>query len=82
MARKTFTLNRKAIKALLRSDEVEAELRRRAERVAAAAGPGHRVDSGKGPSRARAAVITDTTAARRAEAKHRTLTRALNAAKG
>lgn len=74
-------INYRGIFELLRSDEVQAELVRRANRVAAAAGPGHRVESEVGKRRARAAVITDTAEARVAE-KHRNLTRAFGAARG
>ena len=77
-----FKLNRKGIRDLLRSPAVEAELRRRAERIAAQAGPGMRVDGGVGPNRARAAVITDTIEARLAERRSKALTRAINAGRG
>lgn len=79
MATMKIVMNRAGVKALLRSGEVLADLDRRAEQIAAAAGPGHRVESQIGPNRARAAVITDTTEARRAEATDRTLSRALGA---
>ena len=77
-----FKLRREAIRELLTSPQVEAELRRRAERVAAEAGPGHVVDSQRGKRRARAAVITANTEAIVAEARTRNLTRALNAGRG
>lgn len=82
MPANAFTLNRNGLRELLRSDAVQAELRRRAQQVAAAAGPGHRVEVSAGRNRARAAVITDTPEARRAEATDRALTRAINAGKG
>lgn len=72
-------LNRRGMRALLTSSEVRGELEDRAQRIAASAGPGHRVDSETGRNRARAAVITDTTEARIAEATDRTLTRAIDA---
>lgn len=75
-------INRRGVRELLRSDRVLRELQRRARLVAAAAGDGHRIDSQVGKNRARAAVITDTTAARKAEAKNRNLTRAMDAARG
>lgn len=64
-------------RALLRSPEVLADVRSRAEKVAADAGPGHRVEAQVGAKRARAAVITDTLEARLSEAHHGTLTRAI-----
>lgn len=74
-------LNSKGVRELLRSQEVLADLEERADRVAAAAGPGHRVEAEIGPNRARAAVITDTPEAMVAEATNRTLTRAVDAAR-
>lgn len=69
----------KAFRALLRSDEVKADLERRARRIAAAAGPGHVVDSDTGRNRARAEVVTGTFEAKRGEAVHHNLTRAIDA---
>lgn len=79
MANVRVVLNRKGIRDLLRSDEIKAELERRAHAIAAAAGPGHTVDSQIGPHRARAAVVTDTVDAMLAESHHRNLTRAIDA---
>lgn len=76
-----IVLNRKGIRDLLRSPEVQADLRRRAESIASSAGPGHEVDSEVGPHRARASVRTDTIDAMVAEATHRSLTRAVDAAR-
>lgn len=72
---------RKFVRDLLKDPRVKAELERRARNVAAAAGPGHMVDSQVQKNRARAAVITVTREARRAEATERNLTRAFNAAR-
>jgi hypothetical protein len=74
-----IVLNRKGIRDLLRSDEVRRDLERRAEAIAAAAGPGHVVDSEIGPNRARASVRTDTIDAMIDEATSRNLTRSLDA---
>ena len=82
MAKMRFKLNRGGVRDLLRGPQVLSDLRSRASRVAAAAGPGHRVEVGLGPNRARAAVITDTMEARRAEATDRSLTRAIDAGRG
>lgn len=67
------------MRQLLRSPETLDELERRAENIAAAAGPDHRVESQIGPNRGRAAVITDSFEAILAEATSRTLTRAIDA---
>ena len=71
--------NRKGFDELLKSDEVLADLKRRAEAIARAAGPGHGVRSEVGRNRARAAVVTETYDAMRAEAEDRALTRAIDA---
>lgn len=72
-------LNSGAVRQLLRSPEVLADLQARAARIAAAAGAGMEVDSEVGPNRARAAVITRTAEARHAEATDRALTRGIDA---
>lgn len=77
-----IVLKRRGMRGLLRSVEVEADLLRRAERIAAAAGPGHEVESDVGPNRARAMVRTESIDAMRAEATDRTLTRAVDAGRG
>ena len=79
MANVRVVLNRAGMRQLLRSPEVLADLQRRGEAIAAAAGPGHRVEAQVGPARARVAVITDTFDAVRNEATSRTLTAAIGA---
>jgi hypothetical protein len=74
-------LNRAGVRDILRSPGVLADLERRAQAVAAAAGPGHTVDTGVGPNRARAAVYTDTFEAMWEEARNRNLSRAFGAAR-
>ena len=82
MAKKLdIRLNRGGVRDALRSPEALRAVRDMAEQVAAAAGPGHRVEVELGRNRARAAVIADTWPARRAEARDRNLTRALDAAR-
>lgn len=75
----TVVLNHAGVRDLLRSDEVEADLRRRAEAIAAAAGDGYEVEMFRGQNRWRATVRTGTETARRDEAKNRTLTGAIDA---
>lgn len=74
-------LNRQAVRQLLRSTDVLADLERRGRQVAAAAGPGHEVQPYIGRNRARVTVRTATDDARRAEATGRRLTAAINAAR-
>lgn len=82
MSNVRIELNFRGVGDLLRSDEVAQDLRRRAERVAAAAGEGMEVDESRGSGgRRRASVRTATTEARLAEAKERRLTRAVDAAR-
>jgi hypothetical protein len=68
-----------AVAELLTGTDMATDLEARGKRIAAAAGPGHRVVSEKGRRRVRVAVITHTAAARRAEAVNRNLTRAVDA---
>lgn len=82
MAKTRIVLNRKGIRALLRSPEVLADLERRAERIAATAGDGMEASAMVGKNRARASVITATSEARKAEATRRALTRAIYAGRG
>ncbi|ROS62203.1 hypothetical protein EDF38_1306 [Frigoribacterium sp. PhB160] len=70
-----------AIQEILKSAEVQADLRDRAERIASAAGSSedYEVDTRVGRTRARASVRTASFEAMRDEAENRTLTRALDA---
>lgn len=68
-----------AIGKLLESPAVKADLKRRADRIAAAAGPGFEASVVSGRNRARASVITATPEARLAEARDHVLLRALDA---
>lgn len=79
MARTRIVLNREAVREILQSSAVHADLVERATAIARAAGPGMEVDSGDTPQRARASVRTATHAAVVAEAKDRALTRAIDA---
>lgn len=74
-------IDRRAIRQLLRSQEVLDDLTRRGRAVAAAAGPGHELQPYVGRNRARVTVRTATDDARRAEATDRRLTAAINAAR-
>lgn len=71
-------LNPKGVEALLKSQGVQADLRRRTEAIAAAAGDGMEPVVEVGRNRARGVVITATYEARRRQAKDRALTRAID----
>lgn len=77
-----ITWNMAGFRDLRKQPGVLADLRARAERIAAAAGPGNEPSSMLGANRARASVVTADRQARRAEAKTRALTRALDAGRG
>lgn len=82
MARKTlFKPRRAGYRELLTSPEVVADIQARADRVAAAAGPGHDVRNTT-TNRARATVMTISDMAVIAEATEHALTKAIPAAGG
>ncbi len=85
MAKTEIKLNRSGVRQILRSDSVERDLLLRAGRVAAAAqakAPENveiRVDSRKGPNRARATVVA--LGGQKAELEDRFLSNAIDAAR-
>ena len=80
-----IVLNSDGIRDLLQSQEVAADIRRRAEAVASAADAAsgragdHEVEAGVGRSRSRAVVRTATFNAMHREADQRSLTQSLDA---
>ena len=64
---------------MLKDPAVAADLRRRGERIAAAAGAGHEVESHTGKTRVRVTVKTVTRDARKREAEGRNLSSSLDA---
>jgi hypothetical protein len=77
-------INAAGVRALLQDPAVLADLKARAQRIAEKAGgePDFEVESQIGATRARASVRTATFEGRRAEAKDRTLTQAIDAGRG
>lgn len=77
--------NERGFEAMLKGKDgfrTRDDLIRRGRRVAAAAGPGMEVDTDdEGRTRARVTVWTATIEARVAEARHRALTRSIDAAR-
>lgn len=67
---------------LLKSAEIQADLLRRAQAIAATAGDGFVADGSVGKTRARATARSVTFQAAKSEAKDRTLLRAVDAARG
>lgn len=80
-AKVKFKLDKGGVAELLRSDGAQADLARRANRVAEVAGPGHDVKNTT-TKRARYTVKTTTKAAAENEATNHSLTAAVNAARG
>lgn len=72
-------LNGPAVRRLLNDPKVAADLVRRGRQIARAAGAGHEVTLERGPSRVRVEVRTTTPEAMWREARHRSLTRAVDA---
>lgn len=66
-------------RAVLQSPGVLADMQRRADNIAAAAGPGVRASSWVGFDRAHGRALTVTPEADRAEAEDRALSRAIDA---
>lgn len=64
------------------SARVKEELKRRAEKVKAAAGSGFIVRDASGATRGRYMVVPDTPQARKAEARDKVLSKALGAGSG
>lgn len=75
-------MNYKTMADIMKSSPVMNELMRRGRLVQAAAGRGHMLTSRTGRTRARVSVITASQGAREREATDRSLTRALDAARG
>lgn len=71
-----------AIRQLLTDPATVAAVTQIAHRIASAAGPGMEVKPAERTPRARAAVVTATYQAMRAEATSRALTRAIGAGRG
>jgi hypothetical protein len=82
MARLQMKLRSDNVGKLLKSKEVQADLKARADRIASLAGEGMEASVRVGRTRARASVITATAKARLAEATDRRLTRAIDAGRG
>lgn len=79
MANVRIRLTRSGPRQVRQSAGVQADLARRAQAIAAAAGPGMEASARQGRTRARASVITTTYEAMRAEARGRRLTSSIDA---
>ena len=79
MARSRIVFHHAGFDAVRSSPGVQADLHRRAQAIAEAAGDGFEVNERVGKHRARASVRTETFKARRAEAQDKVLTTAIDA---
>lgn len=77
-----WELNKPGVAALLRSPGVKADLQRRADRIALAAGAGVVGYVWEGFDRSRARVFTASEEADYRQARYRTLSRAIDAGRG
>jgi hypothetical protein len=77
-----ITVKPAALRNYRRSAATKAQLKAKAQAVAAAAGPGHLLDYQRGKDRARYSVRTHSYQAMYREARRRNLTIALGAARG
>lgn len=71
-----------AFRALNRSKDVLADLTRRGQNIAGAAGEGVGIQASVGANRARVTVATETREAAVREAEEKTLTRSIGAGRG
>ncbi len=79
MSKVEVKLDDKGMEELLRSPPVLADLKRRADRIAAVCGFGYKAYAEQGRSRARASVVAATRGARRDNARKNTLIRNMSA---
>lgn len=82
MSKVRVQLNSAGIGRLLKDPGVKREMKRRADKIAKAAGTGHAVETDDSGDRSRASVVTRSREAKRAEARNRTLSRAIRAGGG
>lgn len=82
MKKVKLEFNRVGFNAVRHDPAIVADIRRRAEAIAAAAGDGFEVIDTDNPGRAGAMVVANTFEARRAEATDKVLTKAIDAGRG
>lgn len=77
MTKVDFELDSKAARELMRSPQMQADLRRRAEELARRMGPGFEVKVTLGANRARATITAKTRAARLRQAREHVIERVM-----
>lgn len=82
VAKVRVELDSNGIGKLLKEPGVKRDMKRRAEAIARAAGPGHEVETDDSGDRSRATVVTRSAEAKRREYRNRTLSRAVRSGGG
>lgn len=77
MSRKTFELNRKGVRELLRSDEMKQAVKAEADAAVASLGAGYEADTHTGKTRVNASVYAVTPEARRENLSENTILKAV-----
>lgn len=81
MSNVKFVLNRAGVRELLRSDEMQAIVQEKANRIQKTCGPGYSVSTLKGRNRVNSSVSAETIRAKRSNLKHNTLIKAVKSAR-
>lgn len=77
MSRKTFELDRKGVRELLRSDEMKQAVKAEADAAVASLGAGYEADTHTGKNRVNASVYAVTSAAKRENLSQNTILKAV-----
>ena len=77
MSRKTFELDSRGVRDLLRSDEVMQAVKAKADEAAASLGAGYEADTHTGKNRVNASVYAVTAAAQRENLSQNTILKAV-----
>ena len=81
MSKNRFVLNRAGVAQLLKSSEMQSGLKTKAKIIREQCGDGYEQDIYVGKNRANAMVSAETIKAKRSNAKHNVLLKAVNAAR-
>lgn len=77
MSRKTFELDRKGVRELLRSDEMKQAVKAEADAAVASLGAGYEADTHTGKNRVNASVYAVTSVAKRENLSQNTILKAV-----
>ena len=82
MSKNRFVLKRSGVAQLLKSNEMQSALKAKATIIREKCGDGYEQDIYVGKHRANTMVYADSIKAKRSNAKHNTILKAVNAARG